>query len=166
MKYFTLALATCCLLVLSACTSSGSSQALTESIWVLTELNASPPLPDTTITAQFFEDGTMYTILRWCATPFCGRLNSWAGGEGGIRTPGTVSPYTRFPGEHVDGGHPARRPAGRSTVQNRSRRFCKPLSHLSEPLYSDASICGGNSRHGEPSGRSGRGFASGTGISR
>jgi heat shock protein HslJ len=57
MKYFTLALATCCLLVLSACTSSGSSQALTESIWVLTELNASPPLPDTTITAQFFEDG-------------------------------------------------------------------------------------------------------------
>jgi heat shock protein HslJ len=57
MKYFTLALATCCLLALSACASSGSSQALTESIWVLTELNGSPPLPDTTITAQFFEDG-------------------------------------------------------------------------------------------------------------
>ena len=32
-----------------------------------------------------------------------------SGGEGGIRTPGTVSPYTRFPGEHL-----------------------KPLSHLSE----------------------------------
>ena len=35
--------------------------------------------------------------------PFC-----FSGGEGGIRTPGTVSPYTRFPGEHL-----------------------KPLSHLS-----------------------------------
>ena len=33
----------------------------------------------------------------------------FSGGEGGIRTPGTVSPYTRFPGEHL-----------------------KPLSHLSE----------------------------------
>ena len=32
----------------------------------------------------------------------------FSGGEGGIRTPGTVSPYTRFPGEHL-----------------------KPLSHLS-----------------------------------
>jgi len=57
MKYFTLALATCCLLALTACSSGGSGQALTESIWVLTELNGSPPLPDTTITAQFFEDG-------------------------------------------------------------------------------------------------------------
>ena len=34
---------------------------------------------------------------------------SFSGGERGIRTLGTVSPYTRFPGEHL-----------------------KPLSHLSE----------------------------------
>ena len=57
MKYFILTLATCCLLALTACASSGSSQALTDSIWVLTEMNGSPPLPNTTITAQFFEDG-------------------------------------------------------------------------------------------------------------
>ena len=33
--------------------------------------------------------------------------------------------------ERVDSGHPALRPAGRYAVQNRSRRFCRPLSHLS-----------------------------------
>ena len=47
------------------------------------------------------------------------------------RTRGTLQTYTRFPSERVNGGRPARRPAGRFAVQNRSRRFCKPLSHLS-----------------------------------
>jgi hypothetical protein len=31
----------------------------------------------------------------------------------------------------IDGGRPARRPAGACGVQNRSRRFCRPLWHLS-----------------------------------
>ena len=50
-----------------------------------------------------------------------------SGGEGGIRTPGAVSPHTRFPGEHL-----------------------KPLSHLSEYLDSYSLlvvITGGISSH-------------------
>ena len=43
-------------LSLAAC-SSGSSQALTDSLWMLTELNGQAPLPDTAITAEFSEDG-------------------------------------------------------------------------------------------------------------
>ena len=57
MKYIVLSLAICIFITLSACSSADSSQALTESIWVLTELNGQAPLPGTTITAEFSEDG-------------------------------------------------------------------------------------------------------------
>lgn len=43
-------------LSLAAC-SSGSGQALTASLWMLTELNGQAPLPDTAITADFGDDG-------------------------------------------------------------------------------------------------------------
>ena len=43
-------------LVLAAC-STGSSQALSDSLWMLSELNGNSPLPDTDITAEFGEDG-------------------------------------------------------------------------------------------------------------
>ena len=43
-------------LSLAAC-SSGSGQALTANLWMLTELNGQPPVPDTAITAEFSEDG-------------------------------------------------------------------------------------------------------------
>ena len=42
-------------------------------------------------------------------------------------------------GEHVDAALPAPRPAGACGVQNRSRRFCKPLSRLSESIRQDVS---------------------------
>ena len=44
-------------LALSACSIFGSSQGLTDNLWMLTELNGNQPLPDTTITAEFDEDG-------------------------------------------------------------------------------------------------------------
>ena len=56
-KYLTPALVVLAILALSACSSSDSSQALTGHIWVLTELNGKAPLPDTTITAEFDEEG-------------------------------------------------------------------------------------------------------------
>ena len=43
-------------LALSACSSS-SGEALTANLWMLTELNGQPPLPDTAITAEFGDDG-------------------------------------------------------------------------------------------------------------
>lgn len=44
-------------LALSACSIFGSSQGVSGSLWMLTELNGSPPLPDTAITVEFGEDG-------------------------------------------------------------------------------------------------------------
>ncbi len=44
-------------LALSACSIFGSSQGVSGSLWMLTELNGNPPLPDTAITAEFDEDG-------------------------------------------------------------------------------------------------------------
>ena len=44
-------------LSLAACSFFGSSQALTDSLWMLSELNGQAPLPDTAITAEFSEDG-------------------------------------------------------------------------------------------------------------
>ena len=44
---------------LAACNSAGSGQNLTENIWLLAELNGEPPLPGTSITADFGEDGTV-----------------------------------------------------------------------------------------------------------
>jgi heat shock protein HslJ len=45
-------------LALSACTSS-SSQSLVGQPWLLTELNGQVPIPNTTITAEFTEDGSV-----------------------------------------------------------------------------------------------------------
>lgn len=45
------------ILTFTACASSASSQALTGSPWLLTQLGEEPPLPDTQITAEFNEDG-------------------------------------------------------------------------------------------------------------
>lgn len=59
MKYFSLTLSTCFFLALTACSSSATGQALTESLWVLTDLNGEEPLPNTAITAQFDEDGNV-----------------------------------------------------------------------------------------------------------
>jgi len=44
-------------LSLAACSFFGSSQALTDSLWMLSELNGQAPLPDTAITAEFGDDG-------------------------------------------------------------------------------------------------------------
>ena len=44
-------------LSLAACSIFGSSQALTDSLWILSELNGQAPLPDTAITAEFGDDG-------------------------------------------------------------------------------------------------------------
>lgn len=44
---------------LAACSTTGSGQNLTENIWLLAELNGEPPLPGTSITAVFSEDGTV-----------------------------------------------------------------------------------------------------------
>lgn len=57
MKIFSLALATCFFLTLAACASSASIQALTESIWVLKQLDGVEPLAGIAITAQFEQDG-------------------------------------------------------------------------------------------------------------
>jgi heat shock protein HslJ len=45
------------LLTLTACASSASSQVLTDSPWLLTELGGEAPLPETSITAEFDDDG-------------------------------------------------------------------------------------------------------------
>ena len=42
---------------LAACSTAGSGQDLTENIWLLAELNEEPPLPGTSTTAEFSEDG-------------------------------------------------------------------------------------------------------------
>ena len=63
------------------------------------------------------------------------------GGEGGIRTPGAVSPHTRFPGEHL-----------------------KPLSHLSVVVAQFIlMICGGCSRHDPSAALGACGDAAGSG---
>lgn len=56
-KLFLFTLAWGWLFLLTACASSGSSQELTGSIWLLTELNGEEPLPDTNITAEFDQEG-------------------------------------------------------------------------------------------------------------
>ena len=56
-KLFVIALACGSIFLLSACATSGSSQELTGGIWLLTELNGEAPLPETTLTAEFDEDG-------------------------------------------------------------------------------------------------------------
>ena len=55
-KIFILILILPVVLALSAC-SSGSGEALTANLWMLSELNNQAPLPDTAITAEFGEDG-------------------------------------------------------------------------------------------------------------
>lgn len=55
----TLILTGLAVLTLAACASSASRQSLTASPWLLTELNGESPLPDTTITAEFDEDGNV-----------------------------------------------------------------------------------------------------------
>ena len=49
----------CVLLLLAACGSLGGSgePSLVGSVWTLTALNGQPPLPGTTITAEFGADG-------------------------------------------------------------------------------------------------------------
>ena len=66
--------------------------------------------PASKIATRFYRTGVL-TLTPHPATKKEATRASFfiAGGEGGIRTPGTVSPYTRFPGEHL-----------------------KPLSHLSD----------------------------------
>ena len=44
---------------LAACSAAGSGQNLTDNIWLLAELNGVSPLPGTSITADFSEDGTV-----------------------------------------------------------------------------------------------------------
>jgi heat shock protein HslJ len=55
-KIFLLILLLPVVLALSAC-SSGSGEALTANLWMLSELNNQAPLPDAAITAEFGEDG-------------------------------------------------------------------------------------------------------------
>ena len=55
-KYLSLTLLVIAFLSLAAC-SSGSGEALTTNLWILSELNGKPPLPETAITAEFSEDG-------------------------------------------------------------------------------------------------------------
>jgi hypothetical protein len=110
------------------------------------------------------------TTLQKCKQPRVGPF-AFPGGEGGIRTHGTVKPYTGFrirrirPLCHLSRnqasqGHggpsgayarliPETRPSrfalrASFAVQNRSRRFCRPLCHLSRNQASH--------RHGGPSG--------------
>ena len=56
-KLVGLTLACASLFLLTACASSASGQELTGGIWLLTELNGEAPLPGTTLTAEFDEDG-------------------------------------------------------------------------------------------------------------
>lgn len=58
LKYLTLLALVFALLALSTCTK-GSSQELTDNIWLLTELVGKSPLPDTNITAALDEDGNV-----------------------------------------------------------------------------------------------------------
>lgn len=53
----TLILTALAVMTLAACASSASRQSLTASPWLLTELNGESPLPDTTINAEFDEEG-------------------------------------------------------------------------------------------------------------
>ena len=55
-KYLSLTLLVIAFLSLAAC-SSGSGEALTTNLWMLSELNGQATLPDTAITAEFGEDG-------------------------------------------------------------------------------------------------------------
>ena len=55
-KVFVLILLVPVIWSLAAC-SSGSGEALTANLWMLSELNGQPPLPDAAITAEFSEDG-------------------------------------------------------------------------------------------------------------
>lgn len=56
-KFAILAFGSMAVLMLAACAPSASSQNLTGSIWLLSELNGSAPIDSTTITAQFDESG-------------------------------------------------------------------------------------------------------------
>ncbi|MFA9406759.1 MAG: META domain-containing protein [Anaerolineales bacterium] len=58
-KYFTLVLGSLMLLVISACASPGSNVTLTGQAWIATELDGESVLLDTTITAEFKDDGTL-----------------------------------------------------------------------------------------------------------
>jgi len=56
-KIVILAIGSMTILLLAACSTSGSSQDLTGNIWLLSELNSEAPITGTTITAEFDEDG-------------------------------------------------------------------------------------------------------------
>ncbi len=58
-KYLTILLGILTLLVLSSCAAAGSDVTLTGQVWVATELDGESILPDTSITAEFKEDGTL-----------------------------------------------------------------------------------------------------------
>ena len=58
-KYFTILLGILLLLVVSGCGASGSDVTLTSQVWIATELDGESVLPDTTITAEFKDDGTL-----------------------------------------------------------------------------------------------------------
>jgi heat shock protein HslJ len=57
MKVFFVVFTCASIFLLTACSSSGSGRDLTGGIWLLSELNGEPPLPETTLTAEFNEDG-------------------------------------------------------------------------------------------------------------
>jgi heat shock protein HslJ len=56
-KIVILAIGSMTILLLAACSTSGSSQDLTGNIWLLSELNGRAPITGTTITAEFDEEG-------------------------------------------------------------------------------------------------------------
>jgi heat shock protein HslJ len=58
-KYFTFVLGILMLLAISACASAGSELPLTDQVWIATELDGESILSDTTITAEFKDDGTL-----------------------------------------------------------------------------------------------------------
>ncbi len=58
-KSFTLTLGILVFLTLSACASSGPGLTLTGQVWIASELDGNGILPDTTITAEFKDDGAL-----------------------------------------------------------------------------------------------------------
>jgi heat shock protein HslJ len=56
-KVVIIAIGSMTILLLSACSTSGSSQNLTDNIWLLSELNGQAPITGSAITAEFDEDG-------------------------------------------------------------------------------------------------------------
>jgi heat shock protein HslJ len=58
-KYWTILLGILMLLVVSGCAAAGSDVTLTGQVWIATELDGESIISDTTITAEFKDDGTL-----------------------------------------------------------------------------------------------------------